>query len=53
MSRQEKESGGGDENQTEVEILLEEWVVALESEVKKAEEQDGAKKEAVKQMIRN
>ena len=45
MSRQEKESGGGDERQTEVEILVEE-LVPVEEEAKRAEEQDGAKKEA-------
>ncbi|KAJ7391239.1 hypothetical protein OS493_019370 [Desmophyllum pertusum] len=37
---------GGDEDQTEVELLVEE-LVALEAVTKKAEEQDGAKKEVV------
>ena len=40
MRRQENESGGGDEQLTEVEILLEE-LVDMENESEKKDEQEG------------
>ena len=47
MRRQENESGGGDEQLTEVEILLEELVEMENKSEKKAEQEGDGHKKAV------
>ena len=49
VSKQEKESGGGDEHQTELEALLEELVELEQESEKAADTQDQAKKTAAEQ----
>ena len=47
LSREQRESGGGDKKQSEMEKLVEELVTLSEESDKKAEDQSKAKKEVV------